>query len=61
MLNYDLAVRRAAGDNRPPRQVIEAYLASKQLASTADLVQATGLSRSTIGKHLKGLFRFDGG
>ncbi|MDR1513193.1 MAG: putative DNA binding domain-containing protein [Propionibacteriaceae bacterium] len=39
----------------PSRPVIEAYIASKPTASTTELAQATGLSRSAIGKHLRAL------
>ncbi|MCL2483323.1 MAG: putative DNA binding domain-containing protein [Propionibacteriaceae bacterium] len=39
----------------PSQQAIEAFLASKRVASTGDLVQATGLSRSAVGQHLRSL------
>ena len=37
----------------PSQQVIEAYLTSKQIASTTDLMEVTGLSRSAVTKHLR--------
>ena len=56
-------VFRAAPDNPvrlrrpavPSKQVIEAFLADKKIATSAEIAEATGLARSTTNKYLKAL------
>ncbi|MDR0783953.1 MAG: putative DNA binding domain-containing protein [Propionibacteriaceae bacterium] len=46
---------RPKHQSTPTRQVIESYLASAKQATSTQIVEATGLARSTVNKHLKAM------